>query len=120
MVTAGGSTKGKHEEAKLKEDKCFAAKPVSERINDCDQLTKKVQSILESLQIPVTNYEKELNELKFKFSNLSGSLMQTRLANSNLTEQLNRESSKSEERRMWIQQKESELVRSRDELNYVQ
>ncbi|XP_052621986.1 uncharacterized protein LOC128127530 [Lactuca sativa] len=31
----------KHEEAKLKEDKCFAAKPVSERISDCDQLIKK-------------------------------------------------------------------------------
>lgn len=46
--------------------------------------------------------------------------MQTRLANSNLTDQLSRESSKSEKRRIWIQQKDSELVRARDELIYLQ
>ena len=86
-------------ELNLKRDKCFAAKPVSETINDCDRLIKKVQSILESLKVLVTNYEEELNELKFKISNLSGSLMQTRLANSNPTNQLSRESSMSEERR---------------------
>ena len=36
--TRGYTTEGKHEEAKLKEDKCFTAKPVSEKISDCDQL----------------------------------------------------------------------------------
>ena len=41
--------------------------------------------------------------------------MQTRLANSNLTDQLSRVSSKSEERRMWIELKEAELNRARGE-----
>ena len=95
---------------------------MSEWINDCDQLIKKVQSILESLKIPVINYEKKLNELKFKFSNLSGSLMQTRQANFNLTDQHSRVTSKSEERRMWIELKETKIVRDRDrdELIYLQ
>ena len=41
MVTAGVSqirgytTEGEYDEANQKEDKCFAAKTVSERINDC-------------------------------------------------------------------------------------
>nr|KAJ0203047.1 hypothetical protein LSAT_V11C500252350 [Lactuca sativa] len=47
-------------------------------------------------------------------------LMQTRLAISNLTDQLGRVSSKIEERRMWIELKESELVRARDECIYLQ
>ena len=102
MVSEETPTEGEDKEPNLKRDKCFAAKPVSETINDCDRLIKMVQFILESLKVPVTNYEEERNELKFKFSNLSGSLMQTRLANSNLTDQLSRESSKSEERRAWI------------------
>ena len=46
--------------------------------------------------------------------------MQTRLANSNLTDQLGRVSSKSEERRIWIEQKEAELVRAKDESIYLQ
>ena len=104
----------------MTENKCFAAKPVSEKINDCDRLIKKVHSILESLKISKTDYQEELNELNFKFSNLSSSLMQTRLANSNLTDQLGRVSSKSEERRMWIELKEAELVRARDECIYLQ
>ena len=38
MVT----TESKTEEAKLKEDKCFATKPMRKRISDCHQLIKKV------------------------------------------------------------------------------
>lgn len=46
--------------------------------------------------------------------------MQARLTNSNLTDQLNREPSKSEERRMWIELKEMDLIRARDEIIYLQ
>ena len=120
MVSEETPTEGEDKESNLKRDKCFAAKPMSKTINDCDRLIKKVQFILESLKVPVTNYEEELNELKFKFSNLSGSLMQTRLANSNLTYLLSMESSKSEERRAWIQLKEQELARASDEIIYLQ
>ncbi|XP_052620940.1 uncharacterized protein LOC128126844 [Lactuca sativa] len=47
MVTSGVSqmrdytTDGGLDEAKEREDKCFAAKPVSEQINECDELMKK-------------------------------------------------------------------------------
>nr|KAJ0189254.1 hypothetical protein LSAT_V11C800435370 [Lactuca sativa] len=115
IVTASSSTASASEEPNLTKNKCFAAKPVSEQINDCDRLIKKVQSILGSFNVPMTEYEEELNELKLKFSNLSGSLMQTRLTNSNLTDQISRVTMKSEERRMWIELKEQELVRARDE-----
>lgn len=83
-------------------------------------MIKRVQSILESLKIPVTNYEKELKELKSKFSSLSGSLTQNHLTNSNLTDQISMVSSKSEERRIWIEQKDNELVRIKDETIYLQ
>lgn len=79
MVTArvsqmrGYITECKGEEAMDREE-CFAAKPMGEQIKKCDKLIKKVQSILEYLKLPVNNYEKELNDLKFKFSSLSGSL----------------------------------------------
>ncbi|XP_052621843.1 uncharacterized protein LOC128127401 [Lactuca sativa] len=42
MVTAGVSTESEPEEPNLHEDKCFAAKPVSEKINDCDHLIQKI------------------------------------------------------------------------------
>ena len=115
----GYTTDGRLDEAKDR-DRCFAAKLVNEQINECDELIKKVQSIIVSLQIPITNYEKELNVLKSKFSSISGSLTQNRVTNSNLTDQISRVSSKSEERRMWIEQKEKELIRSRDETIYLQ
>ena len=115
----GYSTDGGLDEAKECEDRCFAAKPVSAQINECDELIKKVQNILASLNIPVTNYEKELNNLKSKFSSISSSLTQTRVTNSNLTDQISRISSKSEERRMWIEQKEKELIRSKDDSIYL-
>ena len=60
----GYTTNGGYEETKERRDeKCFAAKPVCEQINECDQLIKKVKSILESLKIPISNYEIELNDL---------------------------------------------------------
>ena len=48
-------------------DSCFTAKPIFEQINECDQMINKVNSILESLNIPVSRYKNELNELKFTF-----------------------------------------------------
>ena len=54
IVTASSSTESASEEPNLTENKCFAAKPVSEQINDCDRLIKKVQSILESLNVLTT------------------------------------------------------------------
>ncbi|XP_052622916.1 uncharacterized protein LOC128128126 [Lactuca sativa] len=45
MVSAGSSTESADEESNLTEAKCFAAKPVSEQINDCDRLIKKSYSI---------------------------------------------------------------------------
>nr|KAJ0226213.1 hypothetical protein LSAT_V11C100043120 [Lactuca sativa] len=53
-------------------------------------------------------------------TNDGGSLMQTRLTNANLTDQISRVTSKSEERRMWIEKTELDLVRTRDELIYLQ
>ena len=69
--------------------------------------------------IPVSRYETELNEIKFTFSSISNSLTQTRLINSNLTDQISRVSSKSEERRIWIEKIESDLAKSRNELIYL-
>ena len=48
-------------------DSCFAARPIPEQINECEQLINKVNSILESFNIPVSRYETELNDLKFRF-----------------------------------------------------
>ena len=73
-------------------------KPVSEQINECEQLINKVNLILESLSIPVSRYETELNDLKFTFSSIGESLKRTRLTNSNLTDQISRVLSKSDER----------------------
>ncbi|KAL7600855.1 hypothetical protein Lser_V15G25093 [Lactuca serriola] len=41
IVTASSSTESASEEPNLTENKCFAANPVSEQINDCDRLIKK-------------------------------------------------------------------------------
>ncbi|XP_052625831.1 uncharacterized protein LOC128132873 [Lactuca sativa] len=50
VVSAGKclmiTTESKHEKEKVKEDKCFAAKPMSEKISDCDQLIKKEDEII--------------------------------------------------------------------------
>ena len=81
---------------------------------------KPIKNILASLKIPVNDYEKELNKFKSNFSSISSSLTQTRVTNSNLTDQISRISSKSEERRMWIEQKEKELIRSKDDSIYLQ
>ena len=90
----GYTTHGVRDAVREREDRCFAVKTVSAQINECDELIKKVQSILVSLNIPITNYEKELNGLKSKFSSISGSLFQTRVTNSNLTDQISSVSSK--------------------------
>ena len=76
------------------DDSRFAARPILEQTNKCEQMINKVNSILESLNIPVSRYENELDDLKFTFSSFSDSLKQTRLTNSDLTDQLSRVSSK--------------------------
>ena len=99
----GYNTDGGNEEAKEREDLCFTAKPLSVQISELDELIKKVQSIFVSFKIPQKSYEKELNNLNSRISNLDSCLTQTRVINSNLTDQISRVSSKSEERRMWIE-----------------
>ena len=56
------------------DDRCFAARPVPEQINECEQLINKVNLILESLNITVSKYKSELNDLKFTLSSISDSL----------------------------------------------
>lgn len=101
-------------------DGCFAAKPVPEPISECEQVINKVNSILESLKIPISRYETELNDLKYTFSIFIDRLKQTLLTNSNLNDQLGRVSSKSETRCIWIEKLESDLSKSRDESIYLQ
>ena len=55
-------------------DNCFAAKPVSEQISECKKVIDKVNSILKSLNTPVSRYETKLHDLKFTVSSLSDSL----------------------------------------------
>ncbi|KAL7591015.1 hypothetical protein Lser_V15G34603 [Lactuca serriola] len=99
MVTDGGSQMQENASVSgTSEDSCFAARPVPEQINECKQLINKVNSILQSLNIPISRYKTELNDLKFTFSSISDSLKRTRLSNSNLTDQLSRATSKGEER----------------------
>ena len=57
----GYTTDGGIEDEREREDRCFAAKPVSAQINECEELIKNVQNILASLKILANNYEKELN-----------------------------------------------------------
>ena len=116
----GYNTDGGNDEAKEREDLCFTAKPLSVQISELDELIKKVQSLFISFKIPQKSYEKELNNLNSRISNLDSCLTQTQVTNSNLTDQISRVSSKSEERRMWIEQKELELIKSRDENIYFQ
>ena len=92
MVTSDGSQNQKHTiGSRRRDNSCFATRPVTEQIKDCEQLINKVNFILESLNIPMSRYETKLNDLKFTFSNISDSLERTRLTNSNLTDQISRE-----------------------------
>ena len=100
-------------------DNYFTAKPVSEQISECENVINKVHFVLKYLNIPVSRYETELNDLKFTVSNSSDSLKRTRLSNINLTDQISRVTLKSEERRMWIQKLKLELSRSRDDFIYL-
>ena len=95
-------------------------KPVTEQISECERMIRKVNSILKSLNIPLSRYETELDDLKFSFSSLSDSLKRTRLCNTYLTDQISWVTSKSEEMQMWIEKLELELSRFRDELIYLQ
>ncbi|KAI3505861.1 hypothetical protein L1887_28170 [Cichorium endivia] len=98
---------------------CFAAKPVSEQVEECEAIVNKVRSILKSLNICSSCYDNELDDLRFTVSSLSDSLKRTRLSNSNLNGQLSRVSNKNEERRMRIEALEHELVRATDDVIYV-
>jgi len=116
----GYNTDGGNEDTKEREDLCFTAKPLSLRFNELDELINKVQSIFVSFKVPQSSYEKELKNVNSRISHLDSSLTQTRVTNSNLTDQISRVFSKSEERRMWIELKESELIKSKDENIYLQ
>lgn len=52
MVTAGVPTEEERKEPNLKEDKCFAAKPMSEKINDYDRLIKRYNPSSKLLKLP--------------------------------------------------------------------
>ena len=53
---------------------CFAAKTVTEQVAECNKVINKVYSILKSLNIPVSSYDSELDDLKYNSSNSSDSL----------------------------------------------
>ena len=93
----GYNTDGGNDEAKEQEDLCFTTKPISVQISELDELIKKVQSVFISFKIPQKSFEKELNNLNSRISNIDSCLTQTRVMNSNLTDQISRVSSKSEE-----------------------
>ena len=79
----------------------------------------KVHSILLSLNILVSCFDSELDDLKYTVSNFSDSLKQTSLSNTNLTDQLNRATFKSEDRKLKIEALELELTRRRDDVIYL-
>ncbi|KAI3515898.1 hypothetical protein L1887_14803 [Cichorium endivia] len=47
---------------------CFAAKPVSEQVEECEAVVNNVRSILNSLNICSSNYDTELDDLRFTVS----------------------------------------------------
>ena len=64
MVTGERSQKQENATGNERRDNsCFAVKPVGEQTNDWEQLINKVNLILESLNISVSRYENELNDL---------------------------------------------------------
>lgn len=69
-------------------------------MKECERVVDKVNSILKSLNIHVSRYDFELDDLKYIISNFGDSLKQSRLSNSNLTDQLNRAKFISKERRL--------------------
>ena len=71
-------------------ENCFVARPVSEQANEREKVINKVHSILQSLNIPVTRYESELDSLNYIVSNFSDSLKRKCLSNSNLNDQISR------------------------------
>ena len=81
-------------------------------MKECKKVIDKVQSILKSFNIHVSRYDSELDDLKYTISNFSDSLKRSRLNNSNLTDQLNRVTFKSEERILRTEALELELTRS--------
>ena len=78
-------------------DNCFAVKPVPGQINECEWMINNVHTILKSLNIHVSKYETELDDLKYIVSSFNDSLKINCLNNSNLTDRLGRVSNKSEE-----------------------
>ncbi|KAI3740017.1 hypothetical protein L2E82_30433 [Cichorium intybus] len=67
---------------------CFAAKSVLEQVEECEAVVNKVRSILKSLNICSSSYDKELDDLRVSIKN--------------------------EERQMRIEKLDHELVRARD------
>ncbi|KAI3499728.1 hypothetical protein L1887_35537 [Cichorium endivia] len=71
---------------------CFTAKPVSEQVEECEAVVKKIRSIFKSLNICSSNYDKELEDLRVSLKN--------------------------EESGMRIDALELELIRARDDIIY--
>jgi hypothetical protein len=97
-------------------DRCFATKTVSERVKEVENVVDKVHSILKSLNICPSTYNSELEDLRFTVGDISDSLKRTRLSNTNLSDDLSRVKSKSEDRRIKIESLELELVHARDDI----
>lgn len=71
-------------------DSCFAAKSSREHRESCENVTKKVHSILKSLDIPIYCYDDELNNLRDNISKLGESLRWNRMKVFNLDNDLNK------------------------------
>nr|KAJ0193880.1 hypothetical protein LSAT_V11C800452020 [Lactuca sativa] len=61
IVTHGPSTENADTELNLTYNKCFSAKPVSEKINDCDRLIKKEDDVIAECESEVSSEETSMS-----------------------------------------------------------
>lgn len=69
-------------------DVCIWTKNVHEHVAESEKVIDKVHSILESLNIPISYYDYELNKFRDTVSDFSESLKGTRIRNSHLDDSL--------------------------------
>lgn len=89
----------------------FATKKVSKQVNKCEKVVDKVHSILKSINISMSHYDSEIDDLQYIISIFSDSLKRTRLSNSNHNYQHNNVIFKSEDIRLIIEALELELTK---------